>query len=395
MQVALTMLSPEPSIEAELAAVLRGEARPWQAAWDRREAIDAVGDAAVYHGVAGLLYAQPAKLRSWPGPLVERLGDHARAQAMWELRHRQLLIELIAALDEAGVRALLMKGTAVAYDLYSEPAARSRGDTDLLVAARDAAAAKAVLAKLGYVGGVLGGVRAEFALQQPWTWTSPDGSRHSIDLHWQVMNAPSLKDLLPFAECYADARPLPRLSPEARTMDRVRLLIHTCLHRAMHCNTPYFVDGVPYFDSGRLIWSYDMHLLAEMFDEEQWRLLGALARDMGVSRPCLDGLRAARASLGTDVPADAMERLEAASGKDRKSSYFVRSRALARVMQDVWAFPGLSVKLRYARARILPDPRFIRAKYPRMARLPLTILYARRLAELVRIRASGLGRAQR
>ena len=374
----------DESIRVFLAAALRDKPEPWPINWNDPESIDAVGKAAIYHGIAGLLVERAGPLGGWPGEMVSRLRDQARAQAMWELRHHQLLVRLLAAWQAAGIRALVMKGTALAYDLYASPAARSRADTDLLVPFDQAARAKAILAEQGYAKGVLGGVNEKFALQQPWTLALADGGRHSIDLHWQVMNAPSLKDLLTFAECYAAARPLPRLSPEALTMDRVRLLIHTCLHRVMHCNTPYVVAGRAFHDSGRLIWSYDIRLLAEALDDDQWRRLTRLAAEGGVSGVCLEGLQAASASLGAAIPGHVLGSLAQSSAGDRNSLYFIRSRSLGRAWQDIRAFPGLRPKLRYALARIVPDPRFVRAKYPGKANSSLPLLYARRLLALVR-----------
>ena len=374
----------DETIRIFLASALRNEPDPWPANWDDAASIEAVGKAAIYHGIAGLLVERAAAIGDWPAGTMSRLRDQARAQAMWELRHHQLLARLLAAWNAAGVRALVMKGTALAYDLYGSPAARSRADTDLLVPADQAARAKAILTEQGYAKGVLGGVNEKFALQQPWTLALANGGSHSIDLHWQVMNAPSLQDLLTFAECYAEARPLPRLSPEAMTMDRVRLLIHTCLHRTMHCNTPYVVDGRAFHDSGRLIWSYDIRLLAEALDEGQWRQFIGLAAAGGVSRVCRDGLQAASASLGAPIPGHVLDSLAQSSSGDRNSLYFVRSRSLGRAWQDIRAFPGLRPKLRYALARIVPDPRFVRAKYPGMAHSSLSLLYARRLLALVR-----------
>jgi hypothetical protein len=371
-------------IRVFLAAALRNEPEPWPANWNHADAIYAVESAAIYHGIAGLLVERASALGDWPAELVGRLRDQARAQAMWELRHHQLLARLLAAWHAAGIRALVMKGTALAYDLYANPAARSRADTDLLVPSGEAARAKEILAEQGYAKGVLGGVNEKFALQEPWSLVLADGGSHSIDLHWQVMNAPSLKDLLTFAECYAEARPLPRVSPQALTMDRVRLLIHTCLHRVMHCNTPYVVAGRAFHDSGRLIWSHDIRLLAEALDVDQWRQLTELAAQGGVSRACLEGLQAANASLGVAIPSHVLGSLAQSSAGDRNSLYFVRSRSLGRAWQDIWAFPGLRPKLRYALSRIVPDPRFVRAKYPNMANSSLPLLYARRLLALIR-----------
>lgn len=167
-------------------------------------------------------------------------------------------------------------------------------------------------------------------------------------------------------------------------MDRVRLLIHTCLHRAMHRNTPYFIGRQAFYDSGRLIWSYDIHLLAQALDDAEWSRMCDLAGQMGVSRVCLEGLQAASDALGTALPAGAIGRLQGALEADRNSLYFVRSRALARAWQDLRSFPGLRRKLRYAASRILPDPRFVRNKYPKMANSSLPTLYAWRLLSLLR-----------
>ena len=374
----------DPSIDELLASALRREEVPWPGAWNEPAAIDAAGRAAIVHGIAGLLVRDLGNLRGWPAALVASLRDQARAQAMWELRHRQLLVALFEALDAEAISCLVMKGTAVAYDLYDEPSTRSRGDTDLLVAKEDAANAQAILARLGYAGEALGGVTPEFALQQTWTLNLPDGGSHSVDLHWQVMNAPTLANLLAVSDCFANARPLPRLSPLARTMDRVRLLIHTCLHRAMQSNAPYFVDGRAYYEPDRLIWSHDVHLLATALGEDEWSLFSSLAEAMGVSGPCLDGLRAARANLGTEIPDAIAGLLERSSAHGRPNPYFTRSHALSRAWQDLRSIRGAAAKLRYIRSRVVTTEPFILAKYSDMAGRPLPLLYGRRLLDLAR-----------
>ncbi len=53
------------------------------------------------------------------------------------LREREL-VAVLAALAEAGVETLLLKGTPLAYTHYPEPALRTRCDTDVLIAAATA-----------------------------------------------------------------------------------------------------------------------------------------------------------------------------------------------------------------------------------------------------------------
>src|SRR5438105_2341077 len=58
--------------------------------------------------------------------------------------------EVVAALDEAGVRTILLKGPALAHRLYDDGTPRPYTDVDLLVAPADVERAGAVLARLGF-----------------------------------------------------------------------------------------------------------------------------------------------------------------------------------------------------------------------------------------------------
>ena len=380
----------DPKLRELLAAALRGERIAWPPDWDDTEADDMVR-AATFHGVAGLLVERRDPTETWPEGLQARLCDEARARAMWELRHRQLISDLLADLDRQGIPALLMKGTAVAYDLYDNPACRTRGDSDLLVAKADLARATALLAARGYKADALGGVTPEFALQQPWVLELPGGGSHVVDLHWQVLNAPSLRDILPFEECWANARPLHRLSPHAWTMDRARLLLHTCLHRSMQYNAPYFVDERRFFDPARLIWSVDIHLIAKALHEPEWRAFSELTREMGALQLCADTLRSVQSDLGTFCVAR-LAGMATTAGQQRNSAYFTPSPAMSRAWHDVKSFPGIATKLRYMLSRLGTTEAFIRAKYPNLAGRPLPVLYARRFLDLIRHRAKGANR---
>lgn len=69
-----------------LAAALRNEPAPWpegpeSAAWEA-----AMPSAILYHGVAGLLVANPDCLQGWPESVTADLHRQARGGAMWELR---------------------------------------------------------------------------------------------------------------------------------------------------------------------------------------------------------------------------------------------------------------------------------------------------------------------
>lgn len=374
-----------------LTSTLRGDGPHWPRDWSAEEGRGLV-EAALYHGVAGLLIELAASLEGWPEPIIDALQDQARFQAMWELRHREILTELLAELARHGITAILMKGTALAYDLYENPASRSRADSDILVAPNDRWRAKAILRELGYRGGTQAmDLPDDLARQEGWTLFSEGGGEHSVDLHWRVFNAPALDDVLDFQECSAFARPLPRLSGEAWATDRARTLLHTCVHRALHRTAPYFVSGKAYFGSERLIWTHDIHLLAGALNKDEWQSFTGLAADKGVAAVCLEGLGAAQVALASAVPQEVLQSLKASRKRTIATAYLAHRRALPRSWLDFRAVPGVGAKLRYLRARLVPGGKLLRAKYPQMAGAPLPLLYARRLVGLVRDRASRAG----
>ena len=68
----------------------------WPETWRGGTAESAVVERSLYHGIAGLLIEyQPV---DWPGHVVERLRDQALAQAMWEIRHKVVINQLLTEL---------------------------------------------------------------------------------------------------------------------------------------------------------------------------------------------------------------------------------------------------------------------------------------------------------
>ena len=113
------------AIDAFLAASLALAATRWPSAWTAPETTRTLARRAAFHGIAALLADR--QTQGWPHAARAALREEALARAMWEARHRSLIQPLLAALAAAGVPALLLKGTALAYDLYANPATRSRG----------------------------------------------------------------------------------------------------------------------------------------------------------------------------------------------------------------------------------------------------------------------------
>jgi hypothetical protein len=151
---------------------------------------------AIYHGITGLLMVRAVHLADWPEDLRTRLRAEALAQTMWEVRHRSILTPLLAALEAADVKTVLLKGTALAYSLYPAPAQRNRGDTDLLVAPDHLDRARAILTEQGFATDMQMAKVADPERQESWTFTAADGGEHEIDLHVDVFSSPALMPVL-------------------------------------------------------------------------------------------------------------------------------------------------------------------------------------------------------
>jgi hypothetical protein len=92
-----------------------------------------------------------------------------------------ITLGVLGMLEKAGIRAMPLKGTALARDLYGDPGLRTSIDIDVLVGAQDLAHAVSVIAKMGWIAQerAPGGLPL---LHE--TLVHPELPR--IELHWRV-----------------------------------------------------------------------------------------------------------------------------------------------------------------------------------------------------------------
>lgn len=324
--------------------------------------------AARYHGVTALL-SEKCRLE-WRKTIRESLRQEAVAQAMWELRHRHVLAELLERMSHFAVTPILFKGTALAYDLYSSPVWRTRGDTDLLVDHGSLERCRQVLADYGF--------RRDFAIpgefvssEENW---SVDG--HAIDLHRKINNSALLAQLFSFEELRAASQPLPKLSPHAVRAGDVHALLIACMHRATHRNAPYYVDGTAHYGGDRLIWLLDIHLLTKRFSETQWEEFVSLARAKGLCATSREALTTTQAYLGSNVPTSVLSDL-AQAGEEKRPDAYLRAGSLGQSWMDFLALDGFATKSAFLKEVLIPPKKYMLAKYHGSNR-PLAFLYLHR-----------------
>ena len=368
-----------------MCAVLRGEHPVWPDAEDASLA-DAFLHRSEYHGVQALLHERLHDAPGWPPALLQALHRQAIVGTMWELRHQQVVAEMLAALAGIGVEPVLFKGTALAYSLYPGPALRTRGDTDLIVPMHERKQVMDALAGLGFVR-VLG-LGELMSYQACLTREVPGGGEHTLDLHWKINNSELLSKLFGYDELRRDAVPLPALSPEALGAGPVHALLIACMHRAGHKQAPYYVDGVAHFSGDRLIWLYDLHLLALALSPAQWTEFMELAGLKGLRAVCLEGIGLAQRCFDTPVPQEVMAAL-ARPGSIEPAAEYLDAGHLRRRWLDWCALDGLTNKLRFARELAFPPAEYMRERFPNAQPNWLPWLYLLRAIGGLRRRGDG------
>jgi len=360
--------TPSPDlIRAWLAAVVRG-AEPGGMSPDEAGLLET----ARAEGVLTLCHHQLCRSSAWtqyPEPLRETLTRHAYQAVAVELMRAAELREVLAALAQADLPVLLLKGAALAYTLYPEPHLRERCDTDLLLPSReDAERAGRVLQTLSYqqsmsMAGDL--ISYELGCYK----TGPGGLTHALDVHWRLSNNALFAERLTFPELAAAAVPIPALEPHARGLGLAHALMLACIHRMANMRVG---------NANRLIWLYDIHLLAQRLTDQQWRQIVMLAEERALCGPCCDGLDSARQWFATTLPDEVLSRLRA--GADREGFD-------PRQFRPRWRFewltfrtlPSTAMRLRWLGQYLFPNAGYLRSQYNFRHPLKLPWFYGARI----------------
>ena len=375
--------------EVLLCAALRGENPAWPVAGDA-DFIASFLERSAYHGVQPLLHhlVKPEQLVApgWPQAECHR---QAIAGTMWELRHQALLQQVLAVLAGMGVQPVLFKGTALAYSLYPGPALRSRGDTDLIVSLVDRVRVAEALEGLGFMRDA--GVSGDFiSYQSSFTLTEANGSSHSLDLHWRINNSQLLARLFTYEELRSRAQALPELSPHAFAACPVDALLLACMHRSGHKRSPYYVDGVAHYSGDRLIWIYDIHLLARRLTQDEWHEFMSLATQKGLRAVCLEGLGLAQTCFRTPIGSAVIECL-ARPGHPEPIEQYMESSAVRRRWLDFCAIEGWRGKRGFLTENLFPPASYMLQKYRDDGSAWLPWLYLRRMKDGMSKRLQGRG----
>ena len=277
---------------------------------------------------------------------------------------------VIEALGTAGVRAVILKGSALAYSHYPEPWCRTRADLDLLVARHHRADAARVLQAAGYVPGDL--VSGTWLMQQDlWERELAPGAVQMVDVHVEFTNRAFFAMRCPAEISLTRAVPAPFAGRYGWQLDPADALVFSCVHRVAHHSR-----------DARLIWTSDVARQASACTAEDVDGVVTRASAQGVAAICAQELETARAVWGGHTGAFAapvIEALRVAGAREASRAFLAQGRGPAGdLWLDLTALPAWGDRARLVAEHLFP-PRAFMLRQPGATPRSLPWRYARRI----------------
>ena len=296
------------------------------------------------------------------------LAADLRAAAVVDAARQRELARTLTALTTAGIRAICIKGAAIAHTHYRRPEMRPRLDTDLLIAPDARETATHVLHAAGYERPVeTSGDLCTSQLHV--TRVDSAGIDHHLDVHWRISNVLALAGVLTYAEVAARACALPQIGGEALVPCAVHSLLIACVHRVAH-----------HRDSANLLWLYDVALLADSLDERDRTAFVALATERQIRAVCAASLRRAGDAFG-GAAGDLARRVaptDEAPAEPSAALLSPRLRLVDLLAVDIKSLDSWSKRVQLVREHVFPSRAYMLARYG--TGLPLAWRYLQRIA---------------
>ena len=325
---------------------------------------------AEWQGLLPLAAVRLADRADATAELRETAAAGARPYGLRDAEREAALRAMLDGFARQSIRALLIKGAHLAHTHYERSDLRPRSDTDIVIASADRERVFEVLRGLGYrdnpqVSGTL--------VMYQVTYVKTENGRlvDAVDVHWKISNPQIFADLVSFEELCRSAHRVPALGDAARVPDDVHALLIACVHRVAH-----------HRDADRLIWLYDIHLIAERLTHDAWMQFTALCRARGVAQVCWWSLERARDAFGTLVPAEIVDALGSttASAEHDTAAFLVPGRRhVEQIVSDLRALRSWKDRARLVGQHLFPSPGYMRSQYAPASSAPLPVLYVRRV----------------
>jgi hypothetical protein len=309
-----------------------------------------------------------------PAWVKQRLREDYYLSAVRNTLLHQELAKILATFNAAGLPVIVLKGAALAQELYGNIALRPMSDIDLLVKSEEITSAQKLLLQSGY---------SPIELAHPTGRHSTfegdnTGYRVHIEVHSHIVSSAYYRSTIPEDWLWHDPVRLSVGDTPALMLSPEGTVVHSCLHLLDHVAVP-----------GSLLWLCDIKETSQHHDIG-WEAFVDKLVHFRITSPVRSVLLECSRLLFLPIPERARERLLAHQpGFWERRAYQLclsptRS-TVSRTLFDLFAIQGVPAKAHYLHSRLLPDRDYMMARYsigdPRLVPLYYPLMITRAIAD--------------
>ncbi len=311
-----------------------------------------------------------------PEPISGEMRQAFLVSCVRSLHMERQLREIIESFQEEGVRVLVLRGPALAFSLYPDPAMRPSSDLDLLVMPEQVVQARGILESLGYrcLARRFETAR-DFFREECFVHQGNHGNNFPVDLHWVHWELhPFFKgsEEVDIKDLFSRAWKVETQTFAFETLHPVDYLIHSAIHLVMiHKNEM------------RLSWIYDTALLAQHLQvNNDWETLQERSVAWRARLPLEHCLKMAQVWAGLELPDGFDDFSTWPRATEDESAVWadtMRHHWVTILLKRSLSNPSLLLKRIPSLLRLLfPHPDIVRFCYPTSSNWLLPISYVRR-----------------
>ena len=356
-----------------LARALIGENLPQITLADHAEEIDEFIRFTQQHGITALLLEQLNNFNQGAGlphNLVEKLTHLRRNSSVNEIYKLKQLQKTLALLDQAQIKYLLLKGCALAFSIYEKPYLRPRSDCDVLIHESDKQKIQSILSTSGFTKSP--GISGDLVSHQASFTRTENNIDFIYDIHWKISNSNAYADRFDFDLLYERKTSVNTISATAFRLSNIDALLHGAVHYFGHFSG----------ERDRLIWLYDLHLLANNLTESDWQNLLALSANQQLDHLLFGALKITRQTFSTPLPAYVTSSLQQSDQTPADIERLrVSGESWSRIEQfkSDWASLNFSKRCQLIKEYLLPPGEFILKQNNSTNKLLLPYFYSKRI----------------
>jgi hypothetical protein len=282
------------------------------------------------------------------------------------------LRKLLKVFTDNNVPVVLLKGAALAEELYGNIALRPLRDLDILVRVEDRRSLVKLLEPLNYqLKEFEVHDAATFEYENELKFVKPGSPETYLDLHWSLIDSMYYQHVVETDWFWKTAVPVRVEDTETRVLGHEAQILHLCSHLAIH-----------HANKG-LLWFHDIALLIQTYEANiDWNLLIEQAVRYDLVWPLQKIISRVVNEWQVDISQEVVDRILSLDISENEQRVLERRRldtgpVARRFYTDLSEIPGFLSKIRYGLLHFFPSSTYMMHRYniPHSSLLPLYYPY--------------------